>query len=210
MTDILTHATQAVINVLEQKDKNTWFMILSEDNYDLLVKKLVLDGNHVDYYLDRVDLPTYLLSPELLDIIINKVFIRTTQNVMELKNKYKLFPYFSPKIYLDINLCLPLTDTLLSCCRKRAMINCRSNARYGPIGNSSTETLEQQIENFIQTDRCDRIFPYPKILLPIEETINKILEEHGKKIKLTKVLLSSFSHYINNNTDKFIYVIDDL
>lgn len=209
--DNLSDLATSVTKMLETT--NTWFMVLSTDmeNIDLLIKKLALDGNHVDYYIDQVDLPTYLLSPEILDLIINKVFVRTIDGI-KLKAKYDVFRYLAPNncSYLSIDLCIPLTDTLLSCCLKRATINSQSNMRYGPIGNSPTETCKQQIENFILSDRCDRIFAYPQINSPIEETINKILEENGKKIKLIRIILGSFSNiqYTNKST-KYIYVIDD-
>lgn len=207
--DDLLQAAKSVTDRLEIKD--TWFMIFSDqNNVDLLIKKLSLDGNHIDYYLDRVDLPTYLLSPEILDVIINLVFVRKIQDnhpIMELKPKYKSFRYLAPNKlqYLDINLCIPLTDTLLSCCLKRAQI-ASTNHRYGPIGNSQSETLEQQIENFILTDRCDRIFKLAKS--PIETTVNTILQENGRKIKLTRVMLGSFSNLPYRDT-RYIYVIDD-
>lgn len=198
---------------------------------DLIIQKrmLISDGVHLcqspnstQYYFDKVDLPTYLLSPEILDTITSRIFVRTIQDeesIMKLKPDYEQCRFLAPNSdpFLDTRCCIPLSDELIACCLKRVKAIGYSNplttVKYAPVGNSRYETVEQQMQNFIVSGRCDRIVGEGATGPGVEHTVSIILGENGKKIHTARVFMGSFpdSFKVSNvqSTGKWIRVVVD-
>ncbi len=200
-------------------DENQRFEISSSSDYDLFLTKRGVGyyqpwdnqtTNH--YYFDRVDLPSYLTSPEILTVIANKVFIRKS-NELVLKDEYQQRRYLAPNDdpLMEDGMCIPLTDELLSICTKyiefqKGIIGNKNRygpngvkERYYPLGNSPYETLEQRIENAIISGRSDRVLGQGATGPGVEHTVGIILKENNKSIKSCNVLIGSFSKL---NSDK--------
>ena len=154
-----------------------------------------------NYYFELVDLPQYLRSPELIEIIVNTCFNRERT----LKAKYVEFPYLAPKSepLLNKDDCVYLSGELINLCQRFLEIKNMSvetnylkdsEKRYyfGVIGEDDLETLEQRVENFLLTGRVDRVCKFEGAKSGPEFTCGRILKEHGKEIKTVVVLNGSF------------------
>ena len=154
-----------------------------------------------NYYFELVDLPQYLRSPELIEIIVNTCFNRERT----LKAKYDEFPYLAPKSdqLLNKDDCVYLSGELINVCQRFLEIkdmsvetnylkDCEKRCYFGVIGSDELETLEQKVENFLLTGRADRVCKFELVNFGPELTCGKILKEYGKEIKTAVVLNGSF------------------
>jgi hypothetical protein len=146
-----------------------------------------------DFYFDKVNLPTWLLSPELMTVISNRVFTRDCTDgkyTMKLRPEYEMYRYLAPlgSPHLDPRACIPLSNELLACCLKFM----DKTHKYAPLGNSQYESLEQQIENFIVSGRADRVVSEGPTGPGPEDTAHIILKEANKSISTRRVLIGSF------------------
>lgn len=147
----------------------------------------------IEYQFDKVDLPTWLLTPEIMTVIANRVLIRQVEDgqyVTGIRPEYVANRYLAPidDPHMDFKMCIPLSDELLRCCLKFLDKTCK----YAPLGCSSYETMEQQIENYMVTGRADRIVSTGPTGPGPEATAMIILRESRKSIVTRNVLVGSF------------------
>ena len=180
-------------------DPDFGYRLIPTNDHDLHIVKVQKSEKYWEgsvansYYFDRVNLPSYLVSPELLTVIGNKIFVKKFINgksAIMLKDEYEEHRFLAPSNdpHLDDRLCIPLTDELLCVCHKFM----DKTVKYAPLGNTEHEILEQRIENFILTGRADRVISQGATGPCVEHTVDVILKENNKRIKSHNVLVGSF------------------
>lgn len=197
-TNHLIAASTILVNTLTT-DSTQYIVISDTKNADIMVERNEcchgIGPILSKFYFDRVNLPTYLLSPEIMTIIANRTLIKIIgQNRYELKPEYVYHPFLAPmnNPHLDERICIPLTDELITCCKKYL----DKSWKYAPLGNSEYESLEQQMENFMISGRADRVLNRHGPTGPcIEDTVHEILKENNKKIKSCNMMIGSFPSY---------------
>lgn len=76
-----------------------------------------------NYYFDRVNIASFLVSPEILTVIGNKVFTKKfidSKSVLVLKDEYQQRRFIASNDHplMDDEICIPLTNKLLVICTK--------------------------------------------------------------------------------------------
>lgn len=195
----LMAAAANVITVLSC-DSERFGFYKNRHPFDIMIRREAQDPHNntlplvvTEFYFDKVNLPTWLLSPELMTVISNRVLMRELHNgnyVTKLRPEYASDRYLAPAgtPHLDPKMCIPLSDELLMCCIK--FID--KKYKYAPLGNSECESIEQQMENFMISGRADRIVSDGTTGPGPEHTANVILKENNKSISTRRVLIGSF------------------
>ena len=217
----------AVEKVCKVLGKN-YTIISTPDNSDIPATGISTNNlGCKDYYFESVNLPSYLVSPELLEIIINRVFIKIpgscqsencsrVEHEFILRSEYESYPYLGPNnsMMYSSDLCIHLSPTLLYCCRK--YIESKYHSRYYCIlGYTEVESLEQRMENFIVSGRADRVISRGSCMGPTgpceQDTVYRILKENGKYVKTANVLQGSFDSFggVKAVQDRWIRVVVD-
>lgn len=178
---------------------------IKEDNFDLVIKverDKTLPPNYPqeiragEFYFDRTDLPIYLRSPEILDVLAKKCCIRSTETTtgwdlkQEYKNERSVAPNNDPFMHSAQR--IKLTDSLVNAIYK-ALTEKEKGHKYALIGPTDyRETEEQRIENFLITGRSDRVVGEGATGPSEEHTVSIILKEEKKNIKTVRVMKQSF------------------
>ncbi len=229
LSDELRKAAMNFCSVSSSETKKYEILISVSGDLSIILNEKVSYGSEemiikTQSNFHRVDLPSYLVSNEILTIIGNKVF---TRGFMEdgkclfiVRDEYVNRQYLAPnkEPFMINDKCIQLTDALLSVCAKFLGFQ-KESLRLGRhyfLGNSIHETLEQQIENAIISERPHRILTLKPV--GIERTVNTILEEYDKSIKSCVILSGSFTKSIddkslsdksNSDNAKWIRVVCD-
>lgn len=175
-----------------------------EDNYDLVIdvgRDKTLPFNFPqevkagEFYFDKTELPSYLRSPEMIDVLSKKCFIRSTEtaNGWDLKPEYHkdrtIAPDSDPHMHHDLR--LKLTDPLINAIYK-SLTEKDLGHKYALIGPTGYETESQRIENFILSGRADRVVSEGPTGPGEEHTASIILREFNKNIKTVRIMRQSF------------------
>lgn len=190
--------------------------IISEDNitircsnsseYDLIMeigrdKNLHIDSpfNNINpgtYYFNTTNLPEYLRSPEIIDVITKKCCIKSeeTKSGWDLKPEYKQRPLLinDDNPFGSKSEHLELTEELMEIYYK-VLNEKQLGHKYALIGQTDRfESQEQRIENFINSGRADRIYSEGANGLGVQHTVGLILKDNKKVIKTAHVMQQSF------------------
>lgn len=174
------------------------------DNYDLVMtigRDTTLPPNWQqeiragEFYFDQTNLPSYLRSPEILDVLAKKCVIRSTEtaNGWDLKPEFQkersVAPDSDPFMHPDLR--IKLTDPLVNAIYK-SLTEKDLGHKYALIGPVGHETEAQRIENFIISGRADRIVGEGPTGPGPEHTVSLILRENKSCVKTARIMRQSF------------------
>jgi hypothetical protein len=201
-----------VANVI--KEDNISIICSKSPDYDLIMEiRQATNANPLfpqninpgTYYFNITNLPQYLRSPEIIEVVTKKCCERSneTKSGWDLKSKYKRYPYLVDKessIGFVEQLVLKLTDELMEVYYK--FINEKQlGHKYALIGPTDRfESQEQRIENFINSGRADRVCSEGAIGPGTEHTVSLILKDNKKSIRTAHVMNGSFP--LNRSSQK--------
>jgi len=204
MTGLLAIGNK-VVNII--KEDNISIICSKSPDYDLIMEigkatntnsLFPQNINPGTYYFNTTNLPQYLRSPEIIEVVTKKCCERSdeTNSGWNLKQKYKKYPYLADKssqMGFVEQLGLKLTDELMEVYYK--FINEKQlGHKYALIGPTDRfESQEQRIENFINSGRADRVCSEGAIGPGTEHTVGILLKENKKSIKTAHVMNGSFS-----------------